>query len=94
MEIISFPQEKASSPAISDKARIFTCLTDNYKTVVSTTQKLTHDNPTIFPDPRTFLPERWLNPADQKRLEKYLKPFGRGSRACIGQQYDVHSPSV
>jgi len=55
-------------------------------TPVSTTQKLTHDNPTIFPEPRQFKPERWLTPDDneRKRLEKYVIPFGRGSRSCLG----------
>jgi len=53
-------------------------------TPVSMTQKLTHYNPTIFSSPETFLPERWLDPKERKRLEKYLQPFGKGSRACIG----------
>lgn len=53
-------------------------------TPVSLTQKFIHENPEIFPSPRTFSPERWVNPADRKRLEKYLTPFGRGSRVCVG----------
>ncbi|KAH8807218.1 cytochrome P450 [Xylogone sp. PMI_703] len=54
-------------------------------TPVSTTQKLTSDNPKIFPEPRSFVPERWLtSPAERKQLEKYLQGFGRGSRACLG----------
>jgi cytochrome P450 len=57
-------------------------------TTVSMTTKLTHDNPTIFPNPQSYDPERWLvAPEERKRLEKYLQPFGKGSRACIGQQY-------
>jgi Cytochrome P450 len=44
-----------------------------------------HDNPSIFPNPRTFLPERWLESEDKKReLEKALVPFSRGSRQCLG----------
>ncbi|KAL2060043.1 hypothetical protein VTL71DRAFT_9865 [Oculimacula yallundae] len=53
-------------------------------TPVSMTQKLTHDNPTIFPEPRGFQPERWIDTAERKRLERFLQPFGRGSRACLG----------
>ncbi|KAH7319018.1 cytochrome P450 [Rhexocercosporidium sp. MPI-PUGE-AT-0058] len=53
-------------------------------TPVSTTQKLIHDNPSIFPEPRKFQPERWIDLAERKSLEKYLQPFGRGSRACLG----------
>lgn len=57
-------------------------------TPVSTTQRLTHFNPTIFPSPDSFLPERWLvSPAERKELEKYLLPFGRGSRSCLGVQF-------
>jgi cytochrome P450 len=57
------------------------------QTPVSMSQRLTHENPAIFPNPRSFLPERWLDPAERRRLEKYMQPFGRGSRACLGQQY-------
>ena len=44
-----------------------------------------HYNTDIFPDPYLFKPERWL-PMDTegRRLQKYLVPFGRGSRACLG----------
>ncbi|PVH77367.1 putative P450 monooxygenase, partial [Cadophora sp. DSE1049] len=53
-------------------------------TPVSMTQKLIHDNPAIFNEPRSFKPERWGDPTERKLLEKYLQPFGRGSRACLG----------
>jgi len=39
-------------------------------------------NPTIFPDPETFDPERWLD--KEKRLDRYLVSFGKGSRQCLG----------
>lgn len=42
-----------------------------------------HMDPTVFPDPDSFIPERWLD-ADPI-MHKYLLPFGRGSRACAGQ---------
>ncbi|KAF7852941.1 hypothetical protein EAF04_010818 [Stromatinia cepivora] len=52
-------------------------------TVISETQFSMHHNPAIFPSPSTFNPERWLG--DQaKELEKYLVPFSRGPRACLG----------
>lgn len=51
-------------------------------TPVSMTTMLVHDNPTLFPDPRTFRPERFL---EQPSLRKYLIPFSRGSRQCAGQ---------
>jgi len=40
-----------------------------------------HD-PTIWGDPKTFRPERWLEGKDIKR---YLLTFGMGPRACIGK---------
>ena len=51
-------------------------------TPISMTAILLHDNPTLFPNPRTFRPERFL---EQPSLRKYLIPFSRGSRQCAGQ---------
>lgn len=50
------------------------------------TGMLTHDNPTIFPSPKTFIPDRWLDRDDKpnNRLQKYITPFSRGSRQCVG----------
>ncbi|EPE25795.1 Cytochrome P450 [Glarea lozoyensis ATCC 20868] len=53
-------------------------------TPVSTTQRLTHYNADIFPKPNSFLPERWMDPSDRRRLERYVQPFGKGSRSCVG----------
>jgi cytochrome P450 len=38
-------------------------------------------NEKIFPDPKTFLPERWIG---RPELDRYFVPFGKGSRACAG----------
>lgn len=44
-----------------------------------------HMNPRIYPSPHTFNPDRWLETKKENyRLEKYLVPFTRGSRACLG----------
>lgn len=48
---------------------------------------LMHHNETVFPDSHRFEPERWLDPAERKRLEKYMVAFSKGSRQCIGMQY-------
>lgn len=50
-------------------------------TPVSMTGTLIHYDPTVFPDPTAFRPERWL---ENPRLDKYLVAFSRGSRQCIG----------
>lgn len=49
---------------------------------------------TNFADPDSFIPERWLSPADggvtDKKFEKdnkfALQPFSYGPRNCLGQQ--------
>lgn len=45
-------------------------------------------DPSIFPDPYTFDPERWIRAAAKgERLDKYLVNFSRGSRICLGKKY-------
>ncbi|KAI5848510.1 cytochrome P450 [Morchella snyderi] len=51
--------------------------------VISTSAFYLHHNPAIFANSEKFDPERWLSP-DSKNLEKYLVPFGRGQRMCVG----------
>jgi cytochrome P450 len=54
-------------------------------TTVSMSTWIQHNDPTIFPEPETFRPERWMNrDADGGRLERYLVPFSKGSRGCLG----------
>lgn len=40
----------------------------------------------IFPDPEKFIPERWLEEKDRRRLDPYQVAFGKGSRICVGMQ--------
>ncbi len=50
-------------------------------------QWVNHRDPTYFPDPETFRPERWLNGL-AKRIPKYAYyPFGGGQRVCIGNTF-------
>jgi len=44
-----------------------------------------HRNLTAFPNPEIFDPERWLDPVEARYRDKFLIPFSRGQRACIGQ---------
>ena len=51
-------------------------------------------NPSIYPEPEKFKPERWLRQTasggnDEKGidLDKFFVPFGKGGRACQGMKY-------
>lgn len=50
-------------------------------TPISMTGMLIHTDPAVFEAPYVFNPQRWL---DHPGLDKYLVPFARGSRQCIG----------
>jgi cytochrome P450 len=52
--------------------------------VVGMSTWLMHQDENTFPDPKKYDPERWLNPEAVKQLEKYVVPFSRGSRSCLG----------
>ncbi|KAL8918111.1 MAG: hypothetical protein Q9208_007552 [Pyrenodesmia sp. 3 TL-2023] len=61
-------------------------------TVISMSLRDVHLDPSVFPSPQAFIPERWLpdHPdrpacAIKTGLENYLVPFGRGARACVGR---------
>ena len=47
-----------------------------------------HRDPTLFPDPATFKPERWLSgstPAERENLKRCVIPFTLGRHACLGR---------
>jgi len=54
--------------------------------VVGMSAWMMHRNTSIFPNPETFDPIRWLEPERAMFLEKYLVTFGKGSRQCMGMQ--------
>ncbi|KAL1792259.1 hypothetical protein ACET3X_010010 [Alternaria dauci] len=61
-------------------------------TPVSMTAPLIHTNKSIFPEPNSFIPERWLDEngfvgartLDGQSLDRFLIAFGRGARSCVG----------
>jgi len=55
-------------------------------TPVGMTTLLMHTDPSIYPEPMTFNPDRWMDPDTRKGLEKMFAPFSRGTRMCIGMQ--------
>jgi cytochrome P450 len=50
-------------------------------------QYVTHRDPTLFPDPEAFKPERWT-PEFERSLPDYAYfPFSAGPRVCIGNAF-------
>lgn len=55
-------------------------------TVISMTLRSSLTAESVYPDPLSFNPDRWLVTGEElKRLEKYFIPFSRGARSCIGK---------
>ncbi|CAG8255281.1 unnamed protein product [Penicillium salamii] len=52
-------------------------------TIISATHHSMHFDEDVFPEPSEFMPERWLRD-NRTDLDRYLTPYSRGSRACIG----------
>lgn len=50
-----------------------------------------HRNPQVFPDPDSFIPERWLDGSTEKlkEMEQSFFSFGAGSRTCIGKNISL-----
>ncbi|PMB64429.1 Trichodiene oxygenase [Beauveria bassiana] len=42
-----------------------------------------HRDPSIFPSPEKFMPERWLQNVTPE-MQRSLVPFSKGSRHCLG----------
>lgn len=51
---------------------------------VSVPAFVSHRNPAIYPDPESFIPERWLGECG-KELQRYNMAFSAGGRVCIGK---------
>ena len=56
-------------------------------TPVGMTPVFMHHNESTYPNSTAFLPERWVDPAERKRLDRYFVPFSKGTRNCLGQKY-------
>lgn len=53
-------------------------------TPVGMSNALIFQDESIYPDPLVFEPERWTDPAERKRLDKYFVAFSKGTRSCLG----------
>jgi benzoate 4-monooxygenase len=57
-------------------------------TCVSVPTYTLHRNPSIFPEPEKFKPERWLgDPKEVSEMMKVWNSFGTGPRNCIGMSF-------
>lgn len=55
-------------------------------TPMSMTSIFIHENEDLFPEPKTFKPERWMEPGAREKLSGYLVNFSKGTRACLGKE--------
>jgi cytochrome P450 len=63
------------------------------ETSVSISAYVAHRNPTLFPDPEKFRPERWLG-ENGKELQPYFITFSAGARGCIGRNISYLEQTV
>ncbi|OBS14972.1 hypothetical protein FPOA_14006 [Fusarium poae] len=52
-------------------------------TGISASAHATHRDPTVYPDPEEWQPERWLDTTTEMRASH--NPFSRGPRNCVGK---------
>ena len=53
---------------------------------MSFTLRLLERDPQIYPEPESFVPERWMGQSPEAQKNRMRSPtFGTGSRTCLGQ---------
>ena len=55
-------------------------------TPVGMTVFLVHMNEDDYPEPKSFNPDRWMNPDPWHLGDRVFVPFSKGSRNCVGMQ--------
>lgn len=80
---LSFGLTKRNGRSAPDETMRYGAYTFPPGTMVCTTSLCVHTTETVFPDPWTFRPERWLGPEGQQ-ARRYQFAFGKGSRRCLG----------
>lgn len=53
-------------------------------TPVGMTTILMHHDEQLYPDPKSFIPDRWVDPDVRRKADKTYAPFSRGTRSCLG----------
>lgn len=54
---------------------------------VIVSQYVTHRDPSLFPEPESFRPERWADGFERGLPRGAYVPFGAGTRRCLGDQF-------
>lgn len=62
-------------------------------TTVGISAYVAHRDPTVFPDPEAFRPDRWLGEKG-KELQPYFISFSAGARGCIGRNISYLEQTV
>lgn len=62
-------------------------------TTVSISAYVVHRDPRVFPDPESYIPERWLGEKG-KELQPYFVSFSAGARGCIGRNISYLEQTV
>lgn len=68
---------------------LFWEIANNYtlQTPVSQSNYFVHMDPTLFPEPEKFDPERWIRAVEKgEYLSRYIVSFTKGSRQCLGMK--------
>jgi len=55
-------------------------------TSVGMTNLWMHLDETLYPDPRRFNPDRWMDIDERKILDRKFAPFSKGTRSCLGMK--------
>lgn len=82
----------ARNPRLASKPTTYKEWVIPARTPVSMTIVDVHDDESVFPDHRSFLPERWMNnprTSNGSPLDRYLVAFGKGPRSCLGIKYAI-----
>lgn len=62
---------------------------------VSVSAYAAHRDPHIFPEPDSYIPERWLDKSDRmKEMRAAFIPFNTGPRACIGRNITMMEQQI
>ncbi|CAG9982715.1 unnamed protein product [Clonostachys byssicola] len=54
-------------------------------TAVGMTSILVHWDESLYPEPKRFNPDRWIDPSPWKIGDKVFVPFSKGTRDCMGR---------